>query len=127
MNVNLVGPPTPNSYGLAVGPTQYGPLGVISSPEQSHFGNIVFHVGHEIPEGGWTKSEHVVLTPPEAGAVVGQVLELLDPPAQNHSTDDGPAVCILPDGTIHTFGVVTFLVGAAAQLYLEEELADDLD
>jgi hypothetical protein len=84
MNVNLSRPPTPSSYGLAIPRSRWGPLGVISSPERSCAGNIVFHVGHEIPEGGWTKSEHVVLTPEEARAVIGQMLELLDRGTTNH-------------------------------------------
>lgn len=116
--------PTPSSYGFAVGPTPYGPLGIISSPEQSHAGNIVFHVGHEIPEGGWTKSEHVVLTPDEARSVVGQMLELLDPGTTNHGTEDGPTVCVLPTGEIVTFGAVRVLFGMEAQLYVEEETTE---
>jgi hypothetical protein len=41
----------------------------------------------------------------------------------NHNTDDTPAVCLLPDGTIHTFGHVRFLTGAAARAYLDDHLS----
>lgn len=47
------------------------------------------------------------------------------PDATQHDTEDGPAVCILADGTVHLFGAVTFLAGQAAQDYLDEHLAGD--
>lgn len=64
--------------GLKIEPSKYTPQrSVIGGVEASVSGNIVLRVGRENREGGWRKTEHVVLTPTEAEDLINQLDELL--------------------------------------------------
>ncbi len=63
------------NFGWEVGPSEYGPRGIIARPETSAVGNVVLQVGNESEGGGWFKVAHVVLTPTEAAefyAILGE-------------------------------------------------------
>lgn len=54
-------------YGLQIGRSKYFPLrSVIADPEVSAAGNVILRVGRELDAGGWSRSEHVVLTVEDA-------------------------------------------------------------
>lgn len=63
--------PDRQNFGWDVGPTAYGPRGIIARPHLSMAGNLVLEVGHESTDGeGWFKTTHVVLTPEETAEFV---------------------------------------------------------
>jgi hypothetical protein len=54
-------------YGDETAASAYAPLrSVIGPPELAPAGNLVLRVGRQNPEGGWSQTEHVVMTPDEA-------------------------------------------------------------
>ncbi len=85
---------TPTSYGWAAGPSRFGPRGIVGRPERSHLGNVVLHVGKEVPPGkfAWTKVAHVVLEPQEARAFLADVARQLDPDAPVGPQPPPPAI-----------------------------------
>lgn len=58
--------PYNRQYGFDVGGSAYAPRGIVAAPERTLTGNIVLRAGNELPEGGWTQSVYVVLSPAEA-------------------------------------------------------------
>lgn len=64
----------PGTYGFAVGPSDFGPIGVISGPEFSASGNMVLRAGNALTKGGWTQSVHIVLTPTETGDYIASLV-----------------------------------------------------
>ena len=81
--------PHHTSFGWEVGPSEFGPRGIIAVPELSMAGNIVLHVGNEntgpedrLAPGGWFKVAHVVLTPAETIELIAHLATNLvsDPP-----------------------------------------------
>jgi hypothetical protein len=74
------------SYGWDVGPSEFGPRGIISKPERSQMGNLVLRVGVENIDSttgfrrsnGWHQVAHVVLTPGEAAELLALCEEVLD-------------------------------------------------
>lgn len=65
-------------YGRAVGRSTYSPLlSLIESPELSAGGNLILRVGRENGEGrGWSKTEHIVLTPEEARSFIDELCRI---------------------------------------------------
>lgn len=82
------------SYGWAVGRSRYGPRGIIDRPERGVTGNVILHVGKEVPTGnfGWTKVAHVVLEPHEARAFIADIARQLDPDASVGPQPPPPAI-----------------------------------
>lgn len=70
-----------SSYGWDVGPSVYGPSGIIARPERSSAGNVVLHVGETIDAGGWHKVAHVVLSPDETRRLISDLTRMLEPDA----------------------------------------------
>jgi hypothetical protein len=64
------------SFGWEIGPSQFGPRGIVGKPELSGAGNLIIRAGIE-NEMGWHQVAHVVLTPDEADAFLTACRDLL--------------------------------------------------
>lgn len=69
-------------YGSQVEGSEWRPLrSVIGQVETTGSGNIVLRVGRELArDSGWEQTEHVVLTPAEAAALIDELRSALRVP-----------------------------------------------
>lgn len=103
----MTDPAPRSSFGWDVGPSVYGPRGIIAKPDTSGTGNLVLRVGTENVDTStgvrrsWSQVAHVVLTPAEAAEFVAACTALLctgerylvNPDAPEEGTDihhEGP-------------------------------------
>lgn len=67
---------TAQTYGLAVGRSEFSPRRSVVTVDRSAAGNTILRVGREVSEdvpGQWQQTEHVVLTPDETRALVEEL------------------------------------------------------
>lgn len=64
--------------GMDVPPSSFSPVrSVIGEVTDSMSGNVVIRVGRTVRSGGWTQTEHVVLTQHEAEDLMCRLAELI--------------------------------------------------
>lgn len=98
----------PNLYGLRVNRGDFGPRSVMTvEPETSAAGNTVIRVGHEFADegdvkfsAGWSKTEHVVITPDQLPQLIADLSKHLTPEDRTRA-NPGPAYLYLDASTAH--------------------------